>query len=232
MPESMPENRRREGSAAGCGTNVSPRRRARKKRRLTRCGGVSQAIPPTGGARLGGWRASTADYRPAGWRAAMTVIAAGGTTIKPGSRGSASRALTWSLGLFLLLNAFALNSVLKLVSPPAYSETVLNHTSDVLHAEGCDDSWGIMAYALQYAQAPHTTPLYTEIFFNRKLKFQYPPSSLFAIAGMLRLAGPDLVRTSECVDYEVASLNDVLGWIFILISALSAAVLLERGLRQ
>jgi len=160
----------------------------------------------------------------------MSVMAARGAAA--GARGNVSLALTLGLALFLLVNAFAINKLLPLVSPEYYSETVLNHSTDVLHAEGCDDSWGIMAYALQYAQAPHTTPLYTEIFFNQRLKFQYPPSSLFAIAGMLRIAGPDLVRTNECLDYELASLNDVLGWVFILMSALSAAFLLERGLRQ
>jgi hypothetical protein len=89
-----------------------------------------------------------------------------------------------------------------------------------------------MTYALRYAQSPHTTPLYTEIFFNQRLKFQYPPSSLFAIEGMLWLGGPELVRTSECPDFMPASLNDVLGWVFILMSAVSAAILLERGLRE
>jgi hypothetical protein len=49
---------------------------------------------------------------------------------------------------------------------------------------------------------------------------------------MLWLGGPDLVRTSECPDFMPASLNDVLGWFFILMSAVSAAILLERGLRQ
>jgi hypothetical protein len=160
----------------------------------------------------------------------MSVLAAGDRAT--GARGNASLALTLGLALFLLINAFAVNSVLRLVSPNYYSETVLNHTSDVLNAEGCDDSWGIMAYALQYARSPHSTPLYTEIFFNQRLKFQYPPSSLFAIAGMLWLGGPDRVRTAECPDFMPASLNDVLGWFFIVMSAVSAAILLERGLRQ
>jgi len=160
----------------------------------------------------------------------MSVLAA--REAVSGTRGNVSLALALGLALFLLVNAFALNNVLRLVSPIYYSETVLNHTSDVLHAEGCDDSWGIMAHALRYAQSPHTTPLYTEIFFNQRLKFQYPPSSLFAIEGMLWLGGPELVRTSECPDFMPASLNDVLGWVFILMSAVSAAILLERGLRQ
>ena len=89
----------------------------------------------------------------------MSVLAAADTAT--GTRGNTSLALTLGLALFLIVNAIALNSVLRLVSPNYYSETVLNHTTDVLHAEGCDDSWGIMAYALRYAQSPHTTPLYT-----------------------------------------------------------------------
>ena len=80
-------------------------------------------------------------------------------------------------------------------------------------------------------QSPHTTPLYTEMFFNRKLKFQYPPSSLFAIAGMLWLAGPEHVRPQRMPGLRASSLNDVLGWLFILMSAVSTGILLERGLR-
>src|SRR5262249_25688232 len=74
--------------------------------------------------------------------------------------------------------------------------------------------------------------LYSEIFFNRHLKFQYPPSSLFAIAGLLWLVGPERIRTQECMVFELPTLNDVLGWAFILMSALSAAALLEIGLRR
>jgi alpha-1,2-mannosyltransferase len=181
----------------------------------------------------GGDRAASHAHYPLRRRVEiMSAIVTSGPAIEPGTRGSASVTLTWCLALFLTLNALALNVVLKLASPLPYTETVLNHTSDVLHAEGCDDSWGIMTYALQYERSPHTTPLYTELFFNQKLKFQYPPSSLFAIAGMLWLGGPDFVRTTECPDFSPASLNDVIGWLFILMTALSTAALLERGLRQ
>src|SRR5262249_31263401 len=83
-----------------------------------------------------------------------------------------------------------------------------------------------------YAQSPHTTPLYRMLFFKRKLKFQYPPSALFPLIAMLWLGGRDHVRISECAIFDPASLNDVLGWLFILITALSTAFLLGRGLRQ
>lgn len=142
-----------------------------------------------------------------------------------------SAAFTRYLAVFLLLNGLVLNGILWAASPEPYKETVLNHTWDVLGARGCDDSWGIMSISLEYARGKHDTPLYTEIFFNQHLKFQYPPSSLFAIAALLWAAGPDRVRTEECTIFDTPTLNDVLGWAFILMSAFSAASLLEMGLR-
>ncbi|MEA2907534.1 MAG: alpha,2-mannosyltransferase [Alphaproteobacteria bacterium] len=144
----------------------------------------------------------------------------------------ASLAITGAMALFLLLNAFAVNGLLWMTAPANLKENVLHHTSDVFSAQGCDDSWGIMSFALEYARSEHTTPLYTEIFFNRNLKFQYPPSSLFTIAAMLRLGGPAHVRTVECQEYDMPTLNDMLGWVFILITIVSTAALLEIGLRR
>src|SRR5262249_8409937 len=66
--------------------------------------------------------------------------------------------LTRYLAVFLLLNAFAFNGLLWLVSPEPYKETVLQHTYDVLRGRGCDDSWGIMSVSLEYAQEQHDKP--------------------------------------------------------------------------
>jgi hypothetical protein len=154
---------------------------------------------------------------------AIPPVAAGG--------GVSSPMLTRAMMVFLLLNAFVLNGILWVSSPAPYRETVLNHTWDVLGARGCDDSWGIMSISLEYARETHDVPLYSEIFFNRHLKFQYPPSSLLAIAGMLWMAGPEGVRTTECKVFDFPTLNDILGWLFILMSALTTAALLELGLR-
>src|SRR5262249_23588113 len=98
------------------------------------------------------------------------------------TRGIRSWAITRYLAIFLVLNGFVLSGILGWAPPEPYKGTVLNPTWDVLQGRGCADSWGIMATSLRYAQTPHkhNTPLYSEIFFNRHLKFQYPPSSLFA----------------------------------------------------
>jgi alpha-1,2-mannosyltransferase len=162
----------------------------------------------------------------------MNIVSTGMIRASARFGGVTSSAFTRYLAIFLLLNAFVFNGILWLASPEPYKETVLHHTWDVLQGQGCDDSWGIMSVSLEYARTPHETPLYSEIFFNRKLKFQYPPSSLFAIAGLLWLVGPNHIRTEECRVFELPTANDILGWIFLLISALSAAALLEIGLRR
>ena len=140
--------------------------------------------------------------------------------------------LTGYLAVFLLLNAFAFNGVLWLVSPEPYEETVLDQTWDVLRGRGCDDSWGVMSVSLDYVQEHRDKPFYSELFFERKLKVQYPPSSLFAVAGLRWLVGRDGIRTEECTVYDLPTVADVLGWLFILMSAASAAALLEIGLRR
>jgi hypothetical protein len=140
--------------------------------------------------------------------------------------------ITRYLALFLLLNAFAFSGALWLASPEPYKETVLDHTWDVLRWRGCDDSWGVMSASLKYVREHPGKPLYSDIFFERHLKFQYPPSSLFAVAGLVWLVGKDGIRTEECKVYDLPTINDVLGWFFILMSAGCAAALLEIGLRR
>jgi alpha-1,2-mannosyltransferase len=140
--------------------------------------------------------------------------------------------LTRYLAVFLLLNAFVLNGALWLTSPEPYKETVLDHTWDVLRGRGCDDSWGVMSVSLKYVREHPDKPLYSDIFFERNLKFQYPPSSLFAFAGLAWLVGQEGIRTEECKLYDLPTINDVLGWVFIVMSAACAAALLEIGLRR
>jgi alpha-1,2-mannosyltransferase len=154
-------------------------------------------------------------------------------------RAPTCASLTRALAIVLVLNAFVFSGLLWLASPAGevgnppvrIKETVLNHTWDVLHARGGDDSWGIISAALDYAQKPHATPLYTEIFFNRHIKFQYPPTALFAVAGM-RLIDPARIRVDDNYQSPPPSLDDMLGLVFLAMLAFATAALFELRLRQ
>jgi alpha-1,2-mannosyltransferase len=141
--------------------------------------------------------------------------------------GSSMRRLV----LFLVLNAFVLNGILWAVSPAGFNDTVLRHSWDFFHAKSGGDSWGTMSIAYDYARQPHTTPLYSEVFFKRGVKFQYPPSALFTIAAM-RMAGPERVRVAEYYVGPWPPINDILGWGFVLAMIISNAALLHVGFRQ
>ena len=130
--------------------------------------------------------------------------------------------------MFLLLNAFLLNGLLWLASPSGYQDIVLYNSLGVLQGRGLANSWRPLHVALEYAEKPHLTPLYSEVFFNRRNRFQYPPTALFALSGLLWLGGSDNVRVdSKQVLPNWPSLNDQIAWGFLLAGALATAALLE-----
>ena len=150
----------------------------------------------------------------------------------PGMKSSgviAAAVLTLGMALFLAFSALAVNGFIRYASPDGFQETVLQHSWDVLHGRGSDDSWGAMQAALDYLQSPHTTPLYSEVFFNRQYRFQYPPSALLALTGMQQLAGPQNVRTNEAQVFEWPPFNDLIGWVFLLATGIATAALLEAN---
>ena len=145
--------------------------------------------------------------------------------------GGLHASVTYAMALFLLFNALVLNGALWFFSPEGYKEIVLQHSVAVLRGDGLDDSWGIMSEALDYAQTPHATPLYSEIFFNRHVKFQYPPTALLAISGM-RLVDPERIRTNEFYAGPWPTLDVATSWIFMALMALATAAVLELRLRE
>ena len=147
------------------------------------------------------------------------------------ARRLSARHVTCGLAL-LLVSTLALNAILWLAAPAPNNQTVLHHTWDVLHGRSVDDLWGVMMSAVDYLRAPGPDPVYSELFFKRGQRFQYPPSSLFTLEGMLHLVGADYVRTNKHAIYSTLTLNDALGWAFIALTAAATATLLERSLRQ
>ncbi len=141
-------------------------------------------------------------------------------------------ALTRGLAIFLLLNALVLNGLLWLTSPAGYKETVLHHTWDVLIGNGGDDSWSPMAAALEHFESGKPDSIYRAVFFDSKIKFQYPPSSLFALMAMQRIAAPEHARMTHTNKYAWPTINDALDWLFIALTAAATAALLEIRLRQ
>ncbi len=145
--------------------------------------------------------------------------------------GSQARFTLW-LALFLFANVFVINGLIWWLSPGGFQDTALHETWDMLHGKGGDDSWGPMAAALDYLGKPHDKPLYSGVFFDQGIKFQYPPSALFGLKAML-LFGEDRVRVYDDQPFpNCPPINDIAGWTFLLLTALSAAMLLEAGLKR
>ncbi|MGE0004276.1 MAG: glycosyltransferase family 87 protein [Parvibaculaceae bacterium] len=124
------------------------------------------------------------------------------------------------------------NLLLWWLSPPGFDDTALRQATDMLLARSGDDSWGPMAIALEYLASPGPKPLYSAIFFEGGIKFQYPPSALFGLLGLEAL-WPGHVRTSDGMSFGAwPAINDIVGWIFLAMSAAASAAVLEIRLAQ
>jgi hypothetical protein len=141
--------------------------------------------------------------------------------------------MTQRLVTVLAICVALVNGVLLLLQPATHSEVVFKQTHDmVLGGEGGDDSWGVMHVALEHHAAKPEVPLYSHLFFERQYRFQYPPSSLFALEA-LRLAGHDRVRIMDGQKFTGwPPINDIVGWLFIALAAASAWVVMETALRR
>jgi hypothetical protein len=152
----------------------------------------------------------------------------------PASKPVTSASFTLQLALFLFVNVAFINGLIWQFSPGGFDDTVLKQSWDMLRGVGGDDSWGPMAGALEYLAAPQpdAKPLYSAVFFDEGVKFQYPPSALFGLEAMM-LFGEDRVRTyDEMVFPGLPPVNDLVGWAFLVMAAVCSAALLELGLRR
>lgn len=146
--------------------------------------------------------------------------------------GLSLRRFTWLLAFFALFNVIVVNGFTVWVSPGGLNDTVLPHSRGVLTGVSGDDSWGPMAAAREHIKEGDPAPLYAEIFFDQGIKFQYPPSALFALEAMMAF-GEDRVRISdEMIFPDLPPVNDIIGWIVLAMAALCSAAILEFALHS
>jgi hypothetical protein len=131
-----------------------------------------------------------------------------------------------------LLAVVAINVALWLIAPGGIYENTLHHAWSVFTGPHGDDSWQPMARALAYLQSAQAKPLYSELFFQQGLRFQYPPSALFALMGLL-LGGPARVLVNdEAYTGPWPTINAMVGWVFLAAFTAAVAATLENRLRQ
>ncbi len=82
-----------------------------------------------------------------------------------------------SLWLLFLFNAVLLTATLSWFGAPE-GETIVQPLRRFFLGYQQTDSWRPMAAAEQYLSAPHDRPVYQEMLDVRKVKFQYPLTSL------------------------------------------------------
>ena len=150
----------------------------------------------------------------------LFLFLAGPKSSVPGSAGRPSPGPeSWAapkLFAFLLLNGIALNLLLSFFC----EKTVLDFSGFFLRTpiHAGEDSWRQMANALDYMESPHERPLYAEVFFAQKHKFQYPPTSLLLLEPLRGLPYPKMVAAANFIS-----------WLAVMAGACVLALILMKG---
>jgi len=135
---------------------------------------------------------------------------------------SKPRKVVFSL-LVAFLSSLSLTTASIAVSPTSWKDTLLAHRR-FLSMTQSTDSWEPMRQAFHYLQSDHQKPLYSEIFFDKKIKFQYPPTSLLLLyffQKSLSLSWPDTLKVFSWIS-----------WIFVLLTAFFVIKIFNLSLEE
>jgi hypothetical protein len=135
--------------------------------------------------------------------------------------------LTKTLLLIALVNLVFINLILVPLLATPWRDTSLYAFQQFLAQKEHCDSWHVMFDAFDYFKENRETPLYSEIFFNQKIRFQYPPSSLLII-GFIETVFPTSAHCQKDL-FMVPYINKV-SWLLMIVTIGSVALIFNQSL--
>ena len=145
---------------------------------------------------------------------------------------SFSRWLLTFAALNLLLGN--LLPVVWLGTPP--EETTLHHTRGFLHREAWVDSWQPMIAASEYLERGARAPVYSTLFFERKIEFQYPLSALLPLSAVELAVPKDVPGVPTPRDQRrparLARALNSLSWGFALVALVASVAIFNLSLAR
>jgi alpha-1,2-mannosyltransferase len=130
--------------------------------------------------------------------------------------------ITWTLMAFSFLNLAGSTMLTWILSPRDLGATAPAYAARFALRHAADDSWKPMQLALEEFRATRSQSIYQSVFFEQKIKFQYPPSSLLGLDLLQGIAG-------RRVDLRL--LNN-LSWVLVLALAAIVPAIYLRELRE
>lgn len=130
--------------------------------------------------------------------------------------------------IYILWGVFLINSILVSFTISAVtkdSNTAAGFGLQFLDKKAKSDSWYPMLQAIHYMRTDSGIPVYTKIFFNDNIKFQYPVSSLLPV-DLLQLT--DLDRP----DRQLFSILNDVSWWCVIATGLVTWLLLKENIQK
>ncbi|MFP6607068.1 MAG: glycosyltransferase family 87 protein [Myxococcota bacterium] len=128
--------------------------------------------------------------------------------------------LTRCLLIFVPVACLGVNLLLPRLPAQPQQITALDYTGTWLRRIAHEDSWKPMRLAQDWLSEPREELLYQEIFFDRGVKLQYPPTSVLFLDGLRGIGGKRWVSNE--------ALNGI-SWVAVLLTVLVSSRILVRS---
>ncbi|MDP6977202.1 MAG: glycosyltransferase family 87 protein [Myxococcota bacterium] len=122
----------------------------------------------------------------------------------------------WLLLVFVLVNSFAVNLALPRLPWQPQFMTTLTYSSSFVNHIAHSDSWKAMRTALFYTDEPRKKPLYSAVYFDNNVRFQYPPSSLLVLEALRAIGGNEAILDP--------TLNEISWWAIVILALLMVRI--------
>jgi hypothetical protein len=122
--------------------------------------------------------------------------------------------------IFVPVACLGVNLLLPRLPAQPQQITALDYTGTWLRRIAHEDSWKPMRLAQDWLSEPREELLYQEIFFDRGVKLQYPPTSVLFLDGLRGIGGKRWVSNE--------ALNGI-SWVAVLLTVLVSSRILVRS---
>lgn len=119
------------------------------------------------------------------------------TSPEPSTARRGPSRLAIGLLIFAFANGLVVNWVLPHLPYQPQITTTLSYTKAFFDQGAHSDSWKAMRTALFYTDQPREKPIYTALYFENNVRFQYPPSSLLILEALRGIGGDDAISNKS-----------------------------------
>ncbi|MBF2028571.1 MAG: DUF2029 domain-containing protein [Oscillatoriales cyanobacterium C42_A2020_001] len=114
-----------------------------------------------------------------------------------------------------LVNLIVINLLLIIVLSTPVAETIISKLKTFFLVKGGSVTWEVLSSAYDYVSSHFQKPVYSEFFFDKKIKLQYPPTTLLLLSPFKI---PIVANGLEIFSVSLYKVLNLVSWVLLIVT--------------